>query len=408
MNDTRGTTLAFVLLLAASVQAALLVPYVILVPGERTNLFSPLLMLLPALALLPGVRRDWLRGSFLAWAILGAGLAVTAVLSPEPAPGLMRAFAFFAPAASGLFCAWRLLSDDGRARCFLHLLTFCYCALGAGYWLFGQTAHYQGLHHHALTGAMVLLAAGPFSLLLSRSRGRQLAGAVLLALGMALCLAAGSRYLAVLPFVLIPAGWAAGRLRPAAALGGIAAAAAIAAFFFYANPEKIPRVNNYESTFYRLEGIPASLQIIRQHPLAGIGIRTSRGALLAEYEPLFGMTDKATLLSVVEKNVTSDNQYLSLPVGIGLPLSFLYFFLLWQLFRRYHAGTLKGSTGSIAMRAPAIPLAATMVHFFLYDGLFYPQINWFFHLLLGLGAFAAPAGQDTLNGRTGDSARPEK
>lgn len=384
---------AFWLLAAASVQAALLAPYVVLVPGERTNLFSPLLMLLPALALLPGAKQCWFGRSFACWTALAAGFTAVSLAGPEPIPALLRAFAFVAPAASGLFCAWRLFSDPGGRRAFLHLLSLCFAALCAAWLLFRGTPHFAELHHHALTGTLVLLAAGPISLLRDGRRGLRALGAALLALGFVLCLAAGSRYLAVLPLALIPLAWGTGRIGRTPALLGLAAALVLAAAFFQAKPDKVPRVNNYESTFYRLEGIPASLTILARHPLAGIGIRTERAALLADYEPVLGMADKASFLAVVGKNVTADNQYLSLPVGVGLPLALLYFGLIWRLVRRYRTGALRDPARGAAELAPAIPLAATLLHFCLYDGLFYPQISWFFHLLLGLGAFAAPGGE---------------
>lgn len=386
--ESRTSPSAFVLMLAASIQATLLVPYVVLVPGERTNLFSPLLMLLPALALLCGARRGWFGKSFACWATLGVGLIAASLFSQEPVPALMRAFAFFAPAASGLFCAWRLLADGSRRKLFLMALTFCYCALGTSYWLLREAPHYQGLHQHALTGTLVLLATGPLHMVYSGPGPRRWLGSALIALGFALCLANGSRYLALLPMVLIFAAWWGKRLSLAKTLCALTAALALAGLFFQLKPSKVPRLNDYESTFYRLEGIPASMYLMLRHPLAGIGMRAPREELLQDYEPVFHLTSKENFLAVVAKNVTADNQYLSLPVGIGLPLSLLYFVLIWQLFRRYHGEAFRGRPPMPSSLAPAIPLVATLVHCTVYDGLFYPQVNWFFHLLLGMVALA--------------------
>lgn len=379
--------LAFGLLLLASIQAAFLAPYFILVPGERVNLFTPLLTLLPALVAAFGSPRATGQRSCLPWAALGIGLGVAALSSEVPAPSLLRAFAFYAPAVSGLICAWLLFRGGEGLELFFNCLTACFAVLTGAHFVFGTDTPLFGLHHHALAGMLLLLAAGPLRLCHTRRGPVRWAAVLLLCLGYGLCLSVGSRYLALLPLALIPLLWGLGILRPKAALAGTLGAVLVGAMFFYSFPAKIPRMSGYESTFYRLEGIPASLELVRQHPLLGIGIRAPRAHMLLQYEPVFGMADKQTFLEVVQRNITADNQYLSLLVDIGLPLGLLYFVLIWQLLRGYLITALhdkaQESTGMVLL----IPLTASLIHFLIYDGLYYPQISWFFHLLLGIGAW---------------------
>lgn len=381
-------TPAFCILLLVCLQAALLKPYVVLVPDERTNLFTAALALVPALLLwrellLPGAVR------WLPWLALGAGMAWSASVSPTPGSSYARAFAFWVPAVAGIFCAKALLRTPERLRAFFHFLTFCFAAVTAMHLAFGRPPEFLGLHHHSLTGTLLLLSAGPIHMLLGSTGRSRWAAGLLLCLGYGLCLLAGSRFLALLPLVLIPALCAGRRIRLAAAAPLVLAALALACAFFLYYPQKTLRLTNYESSFYRLEGIPASWEIIKQRPLEGIGLHSSRAAFLKDFEPRFGIVDKGFYMAVLERNVTTDNQYLSLAVGIGVPLAALYFALLgwqvWRLVRRIARGDYDRPTEWALL----FPVLATLTHLAIYDGLLYPQVCWFFHLLLGAGVWSA-------------------
>lgn len=377
---------AFIVLLLASAQSALLVPYVVLVPGERTNLFTPVLLLVPALLYAWQARRSARVAAWGPWLLLGAGLTAVSLASPEPMVALYRAAAFFIPAVAGVLCGKELAADARGLELFLGLLSACFAALTFAGLAFGEPPFFLDLHHHALTGILVLLSAGPIYLVRTRTGAARWAALVLLLLGGILCFRAGSRFLVLLPLVLLPLMLLMGRLRLAMALPWIACATALAALFFFIYPEKTLRLSNYESTFYRLEGIPASFALIGAHPLTGIGIRTPRDELLADYSTKLGIVDSITFLRVVKRNVTFDNQYLSLPVGVGLPLASLYFLLVGRLLWLYHRRGVRAGGGGAVARSIMFPLLSTVVHLLFYDGLFYPNISWFFHLFAGLGA----------------------
>ncbi len=380
-----------ILLLLVSVQAALLVPYAILVPGERTNLLTPTLVLLPALLLLPRFFRTEPLRRWLPWLVLGVGLVAVSWTSPDPLPALFRSYAFYVPTAAGILCGSQLFRSEAELGPFFLVQTLCFALLAGACLLFGTPPYFFDFHQHALTGMLVLLSAGPVHLMLTRPGLPRWGAALLLALGYLVCFLAESRFLVLLPLVLVPLLLLRGRLRLGLAVPALLGAALLAGLFFLLFPQKALRYTNYESTFYRLEGIPASLELIRMKPWTGIGIRTPRAELLTAYEPSLGMVDKEGFLEVVKRNVTSDNQYLSLPVGVGLPLAVLYFFLAGRLLLRFFTGRGRFSLESAVGKALAFPLLATLIHMFLYDGLFYPQICWFFHLMLGAAGSAARA-----------------
>jgi len=309
----------------------------------------------------------------------------------------MRAIAFWTPTVAGLFCARTLLQNPARLKFFFGFLTFCFTALTAVNLIFGHPPMFLGLHQHALTGGLVLLSAGPVYLLLTGSKCIRLMSASLLCLGYLLCFLAGSRFLVLLPFLLIPILSITLGLRIRGTMIGFFGAAALALAFFTMNPSKIPSYSNYESTFYRMEGLPASWEIIKQHPLTGIGIYSSRTKFLKDFQPRFGMVSRDLYLSVVQRNVTPDNIYVSLAVGVGVPLALAYFVLLsrllWCFAKRLVKKEIDGATGSAIL----FPILATMIHIGIYDGLFYPQICWFLHLLVGIGAWCGAIKTEAVN-----------
>lgn len=388
-------SLALLAFLLVSLQAAFLRPYVLLLPGDRTNLFTAVLALVPTALL-------WRRcaatghGFWFSWGVMGLGLAWAAMQSLESTSSLARAFAFWAPAAGGLYASRELLRGPEQLKLFLHFLTACFAALVGAHLILGQGLALLGLHHHALAGMLVLLSAGPIYLACSGQGLVRYGAGLLLVSGYALALFEGSRFLALLPLVFIPLFAVRGQLRFRWALALGAAAVAFAVLFFLARPDKIPQAYNYESVFYRLEGFPVSWNILRQQWLTGIGIHASRMEWMKDYSLYFNIVDRGYFMAVLERNVTADNQYLSLLVGIGVPLTCLYLWLVGVQVRSFARALAHGVFDNPTRWALTLPLLATFLHLCIYDGLFYPQICWFFHVLLGAGAQfdgARPDGQ---------------
>lgn len=385
LNSNKSLSLCVFLLVCF--QAALLKPYLVLVPGDRVNLFTSALALLPMSLLWREFLSPYGRSFWPSWLALGLGLAVSASLSPAPVSSLARAFAFWAPSMAGLYCANRLLRTSDSLRVLFLFLTLCFAVVTAMNFILGRPPEFLGLHHHALTGILVLLSAGPLYFLFKCSGVWRCMAGLLLCLGYALCFLAGSRFLVLLPLILVPFLAFIRRLRPLWTLVGTLLTLCLIVLFFAVNPGKSLRFSNYESTSYRLEGFAASWEIMEQHPLAGIGIRTSRVELLKDFQPVFGTADREFFLAVLQRNVTSDNQYLSLPVGVGIPLAFLYFVLIGRLLWRFGQRVCHREMDRPTELALLIPLLATLAHLAIYDGLFYPHICWYFHVLLGVAVY---------------------
>lgn len=372
----------------ACLQATFLLPYVVLVPGDRTNLFTTVIVSLPGIALAASRSGAIGWASVVPWLLLAAGLVASACVSPDPFASTMRGIAFWLPAASGLFCAYELSRYPSAKTIFFTVFSLCFAGLTVAHLVFGSYPSFLGFHHHALAGALLLLAAGPIYYLFTGSIVWRLVAGSLLVLGYVVCFLAGSRFTILLPFILIPTMVFLLRISWRWAIAGLAASTVIAAIFFAVYPVKVMKYTNYESTFYRVEGVPAAIEIMKQHPWLGIGIRTPRREYLEHFDPPFGSADKETFLSVVDINITSDNQYLSLPVGIGIPFALLYFGLISNGLLAYLRRAKRGEVDSGTERALTFALLATLAHFLIYDGLFYPQISWFFHLLLGVAVYS--------------------
>lgn len=386
----------YALVAAVCFQAAFLVPYVILVPGERTNVFTPVLLLLLLLQLVLFRLRKELWAAFpwrtvLPWLLLAAGLVVSALASPEPFPAALRVFAFISPAAAGLVCGYALFRGPEARQHLFSLLSFCFAGLTLSHLVFGALPSFLGLHHHALAGTLLLLSAGPIHLAASQSRFWRCVAAALLLLGCVVCFLAGSRFVVLLPFVLIPVYVAFKSLTLRWAALGFGVSTMVAAVFFVVFPQKVPRAINYESAYYRVEAFPATWEIMKQHPLLGVGIRTPRKPFLQAYVPVSGLATRGAFMATLGRNVTWDNQYLSLLCGVGVPLTLLYLFLTGRLLASYLRRAWRQEIDHATERAVTFALLASAIHFAVHDGLFYPQISWFFHLLLGVGAYYLPS-----------------
>lgn len=373
----------------ACLHATFLLPYIVLVPGDRTNLFTAVIVSLPGIALAVSRKGATPWASVVPWLLLAVGLVASACMSPDPFASAMRGVAFWFPATSGLFCAYAISQYSSAKTVFFTVFSLCFAGLTGAHLVFGCFPSFLGFHHHALAGALLLLAAGPIYYLFTGSIVWRLVAGSLLILGYVVCFLAGSRFTILLPFILIPIMSFLLRISWRWAFAGLAASTVIAAIFFAVYPVKVMKYTNYESTFYRVEGVPAAIEIMKQHPWLGIGIRTPRREYLEHFEPPFGSADKETFLSVVDVNVTSDNQYLSLPVGVGIPFALLYFGLISNGLLAYWRRARRGEVDSGTERALTFALLATLAHFLIYDGLFYPQISWFFHLLLGVGVYSS-------------------
>jgi hypothetical protein len=140
-----------------------------------------------------------------------------------------------------------------------------------------------------------------------------------------------------------------------------------------------------ESFYYRVENYRFSLYIALKHPVLGIGLRAPREEFLKGYDLKSPYVSQEQFARSVERIRTSENIFLTFLAEAGFPFTLLYLFalviLLTRLVRQARA---PAPAAAIPPLALLLPLTGALLHFQLLDGLFHPQISWFFHLLLGM------------------------
>jgi hypothetical protein len=398
INDSRMSRAAlfsFGVILLVSLQAAFLQPYVILVHGERVNLFTTLLTgvaLVVILGLHPFQRprtslfqskwEPWV------WAALGLTLTLSAWQSLERMPSIYRALSFYVPALAGYVCGRTMSDNDWWNRWVVPLFTTLFLAMSVGQIVNGFGPSFFNVHHHAMANMLLLLAAGPFTIFIRARSWKIKALAVgVLALGFVAAYLIGSRFIILLPFVLLPVFGAFRFMRRRFLLAAGVLFVIIASAFFDQMPDKVLKLHNYESVFYRIEGIPTALHIAKQNPLLGIGLRASREPYLKNYELHFDLTDMKTYMGVIRGNVTSDNMLTTMAVGAGMIPTTLYLIILAAFAGRIYRSLDRDPDAGLSHVAIGLCFTCCLIHFIIHDGLLYPQIGWYFHLLIGLIPF---------------------
>jgi hypothetical protein len=149
---------------------------------------------------------------------------------------------------------------------------------------------------------------------------------------------------------------------------------------------------DHQAVAYRIENVYFSWEIATAHPWLGIGLWAPRDSYLETHEIRYPHVTQETFAQWTRELRTSENTVLTLLADLGFPFVILYGtgvgILLWRLLRASVAG------GSILPFHPLVlllPLTAEALHLQVCDALFQPQINWFFHVLLGM----VPAARQT-------------
>lgn len=375
-----------------SLQAVFLQPYITLVASERTNLFTPILtlgaLLVVGACFLGGGRKErrlWCAWEPWSWVVLGALVIISGLLSSEQPSSLYRAFSFFVPALAGYWCGRLIVNDHWFQQYIEFFLTTLFILISAIQFVSGYEVPFLGVHHHAMANVLLLLMAGPLSLFVkARTWQRKTVWLFVLFLGFLACFIIGSRFVILLPFVLLPLIISLKFIKKRYGFLALTLALLAATAFFVLQPSKILHMKNYESVFYRVEGVPASLHIVAKKPWFGIGLRTSREPYLEDYEMHFDLSSRELFMNVVRHNVTADNMLTTMLVGFGIVPTLMYVTMLGLYGRRLIYSLRFPQGNGLAMSAIGLSLAACIVHFAVQDGLLFPQVNWFFHFFIGL------------------------
>jgi hypothetical protein len=388
---SRAEKIIWILFAATSAQLTFQQPYLILVPGERTNLFAGLLCLLTLLAALRLGRKDGIRyksPEFLVSAALLALAAISGWLNGFAAA--CRVFVLLAAGLGGFWTARLLLNTPANLRRFewlgMILLTgLIPVALASG--LCAPTiGAYLNLNAHPLIDTLILLAFAPLAFLAGGSRPLRWWAVSLLASGYAvLCLSLVISGMLIPLAALLAAGVLLRAVRPKHLILALIAGLLLIGLCY----PKIPWIKLTGKmpyyVAYRLENYPFSWHIARQHPWFGIGLRTPREGYLQDYRFKLPATDQGKFARQLGKDVTADSTFLTLVTGLGFPFVLIYGLALVGLFGKLIRLTWRPAPGpGLPPLALLLPIAMALAHFQIYDGLLYPQNCWFFHVLLGL------------------------
>ncbi len=400
---------AWLFLCLTCIQLTFLQPYVVLVPGVRSNLFSGLLCLLTLLPAIFLVRKRPSCGTP-AEVLVCAALIVLGIMSAlfglSPRSSLFRVLVILSSGVCGFWCARIVLHTEQRV---IQFQWFCVALLGGlaalaamGYALGGAVSDPIGTNLHPLNNVILLLSFGPLGLIRTRSAAAKALGIALLAVGCVVIYLSGLKSALLIPPLLLVIGASLKAVRTGYLIVILSLMAIISLYAVRFIPEgKWSKAS--ETFYYRLESYPFSWQIVSEHPVLGIGTRGPRDQFLERYEIRYPYVTKEKFRQSLDRIVTSENVLLTFAVDMGLPFALIYLAVIVVVFVRLSSAVTRPPPGLIVNPAVLLlPITAGLLHYQIFDGLYYPQCSWFFHILLGLVPMsAATQGQTLLDGQPG-------
>ena len=150
--------------------------------------------------------------------------------------------------------------------------------------------------------------------------------------------------------------------------------------YYRALDKKIPYHN---SILHRLELYPFALHVYKKHPFFGTGLRAfSHDIYLKDYQVHNQSLDSFSV--TVNKLQTFDNMALTGFVELGSIMTICYLGLIFYIIFRYCRNTQPFSLNHKKEFVLLLPLLGLAIHSMTYDSLIFPQINWLFHVQLGI------------------------
>ncbi len=396
-NFSFGQKIAWIVFLATSLHLAFLTPSINLIPGERAKVFSGILCALSLiLALFFGNRDSLNRKSPEIW--ISLALLLLALLSTcqssTPGSSAARAFVIMSSGLGGFWCARLLIKTHARK---LNFQWFCLLVLAAllivaalGKALSGNVYQFLDYNWHPFGSRIMLLSFAPLALCFTGSGWKRSFGFVLLSLSYAVFVISGSHAGAganvVIPaalclLVLCLRKWRPKQLAILLVLMLIMSVAIAAHYKIIGG--KIDRY--HQSIAYRTESIFFSWHIAKQKWLLGNGLWAPREKYLENYSIKYPYITKARFTKWIKKLRTSENNFLTFMVDLGFPFVIIYSVSLIILLRKLlllhfrHPPNL-----TFHPMALLLPFSGALLHLMAYEGLYQPQVTWYFHILLGL------------------------
>ncbi len=383
----------WLLLGGACFQLAFQTPYVILIPGERANLFSAILCaIMLILARVYAGSRGLsvnLRESLIAL-VLCFLVLMSALFSVDVQTSAIRGFVLVASGLGGYFCARFILNTTHGQSFFLWLCA----AILTGIVLFslsnyafwgdiGQTGS-RKMNRHVINNLILILSFSPLTLVYRYSGYLRIFGILLLCAGYLVFFLSGERSAVLIPLGLTVMVCLVKGVRLKHALSAVVLMAA-ASILLYANIPSYQLRSDYWRVFFRIESYPFSWHIAKKHPWLGAGLLASQEKYLEDYAVNWPHIDKDQFLRVVRRCLTPENIILTFMSQLGFPFTLIYLGSVMFLISRLLALAAKREPETIIPPlALLLPLSGALVQNLIFDGLLYPQLCWFFHLLLGL------------------------
>lgn len=381
---------AWLVFLFCCVQLTFLRPYLIVVPEERANVFSGLLC---AIALFAGIlviktqRPTWKWPEIVVCAALSVLAAVSAFYSAVPLGAGLRVFVLLSSGLGGFWCARILMNDDSGQERFLWfclVLLIGMSVLGlVGFFTLGRPSHIFDTHEHPVNTVLLLLWVGPLGLA-ARRRVNIRSAFVVLGLSYAVAVLSGKMSAVWIP-LSVGAIVAALTIRKkglrVAALPALLGLAITLSIHSVPGPRGVSSL----SVWIRAENYPASLHIAKQRPVLGIGLCAPRQPYLDDYKVEYPGITKEQFHELLVTNRSSENVFLTFMTDLGFPFCVLYVlslsYLLWKLIRHLRQSPPTQPKTELAV---LIPIITVLFYSCVFDTLLYPQVNWFFHVLLGM------------------------
>ncbi len=389
-------------------------PQVTLIPGERADLMAGLLCALAAGAALLARRHDLTRllprpERWLLGLLAAAGLASGLLADGQPS-SLCRSTVLLATGLGG-YLSGRILLSRMRFRMRFRflcvaLLTATLALAAAGFAVHGfvnaflesrltlfpvrawiPDAFQLSTRLHHWLDLLLLLGIVPLGMAISGRAREAWAGATLLLAGYGMMLLSRTRSAIILATAAVGIAMT---LRPyflrRFALPLALVLTTGTAAFVIGFPDRILQLDpSHPSLAYRAEAYPFAAHILRQHPWTGIGLRTPRRGFLCDYRTHYPFHRDGWFAYGVEHWVTSENIFLTLAVGMGLPFALLTVLVLALAGRRlWQNRPAAHDPAGFSPAAILVMLAACLLHALAYDSLLFPPVCWFTGIALAL------------------------
>ena len=378
---------------ATCVQLAIQKPYIGIIPGRRANLFSAMLCAFTLLLAFVHGRKTTIRlrqPDIWISLLLTVLVVLNAVFSLDPTTSALRGLVLVSSGLGGYWCSRLLLNEDSDKN-FFQWFSFSLLCLILGisivnYGLWGDISQKTPwrLSRHVVTDLIILLSFAPITLLMKGPGKQRISGIVVLGLSFLVLFLSGERSAVLIPVGLVVLSFPLSSMKMRYALLVLAFMVTCSVGLYRQLPAQQMR-KDHVRVYYRIEMFPFSWHIAKKHPFLGKGLMAHREKYLEDYDIRYPHVTKKQFAWAIDWARSPENLILMLMSELGFPFLVIYgasvFYLLGRLLVRVKRGA--GANGFPPL-ALLLSIVGALVHYMVFDGLLFPQLCWFFHLLLGL------------------------